>query len=152
MVEELADIVPDYPDVNYSWCFLHVVNLIAKPLIKQFNAIDAIPSTKNNTEYAIENTAKSTAKSTTENDVKDNSEAEDDADLESEIIEIALDDDKDSNGNDTEGEDSDGKDQTDLDDPDNATNLSILGAKEQEALNIAIQPVRLVLAKVSCSM
>ena len=156
MVQELADMVPDYSDVNRSRCFLHVVNLVAKALIKQFDAVDAIPSTENNTEDAAENTAESTAESTTENDVEDNSEAEDDADLESEIIEIALDDNKDSDGNDTEGEDSDGEDsdgedQTDLDDPDDATNPSVLSAEEQEALNIAIQPVRLVLAKVSCS-
>jgi phage repressor protein C with HTH and peptisase S24 domain len=162
MVQELADMVPDYSDVNRSRCFLHVVNLVAKALIKQFDAVDAIPSqsvansTENNTEDATENTAESTAESTTENDVEDNSEAEDDADLESEIIETALDDDKDSDGNNTGGEDSDGKgsdgkDQTDLDDPDDATNPSVLGAEEQEALNIAIQPVRLVLAKVSCS-
>ena len=136
--------VPDYSDVNRSRCFLHVVNLVAKALIKQFDAVDAIPSTENNTEDAAENTAESTAESTTENDVEDNSEAEDDADLESEIIEIALDDNK----------DSDGEDQTDTDDPDDpddATNPSVLGDEEQEALNVAIQPVRLVLAKVSCS-
>ena len=54
----------------------------------------------------------------------------------------------------TGGEDSDGEDQTDTDDPDNpddVTNPSVLGDEEQEALNIAIQPVRLVLAKVSCN-
>ncbi|KAF8690374.1 hypothetical protein AX14_002970 [Amanita brunnescens Koide BX004] len=106
IVEELADMVPDYSDVNCLQCFLHVVNLVAKALIKQFDAVDAIPSqsvmnsTENDTEDAAENTAESTAKKT------------------------ALDDDKDSNGNDTKGEDSDGKDsdgKDDLDDPDDAT-------------------------------
>ena len=161
MVQELANAVPDYLEINRSRCFLHVVNLVAKALIKQFdanaenNTEDAAESATENAaenaaENATENTAEGAGKSTAENDIEDNSEAEDDADLESEIIETMYED-KDNNAG---GEDSDGEDQTDTDDPDDpddATNPSVLGDEEQEALNVAIQPVRLVLAKVSCS-
>ena len=127
------------------WCILHVVNLIAKALIKQFDANaennteeaaeSAVESaTESVAESAAENTAESAAESTTENDIEDNSEAKDGADLESKIIEVMYEDKDDRN---TGGEDSDGEDQTDTDDPDNpddVTNPSILGPAWKQCL------------------
>lgn len=37
MVEELADSLPDWSSVNRTRCFTHIVNLIAKSLLKQFD-------------------------------------------------------------------------------------------------------------------
>jgi hypothetical protein len=38
MVEELADLLDDFPGAaNRTWCFTHVLNLVAKSIIKQFD-------------------------------------------------------------------------------------------------------------------
>ena len=37
MITELANILPDFSEVNHTWCFLHIVNLCAKSIIKQFD-------------------------------------------------------------------------------------------------------------------
>jgi len=38
MIEELADMLPNYPGAaNCARCFLHIVNLITKTLLKQFD-------------------------------------------------------------------------------------------------------------------
>jgi hypothetical protein len=37
MITELANILPDFSKVNHTWCFLHIVNLCAKSIIKQFD-------------------------------------------------------------------------------------------------------------------
>ena len=38
MIDELEDALPNFPGVtNWTWCFLHIVNLIAKQLLKQFD-------------------------------------------------------------------------------------------------------------------
>ena len=37
MIDELSDLLPNYPGAaNWCRCFLHIVNLIAKTLLKQF--------------------------------------------------------------------------------------------------------------------
>src|SRR3954454_9919562 len=39
MVDKLIDLMPDFPGkVNHTWCFAHVLNLVAKTVIKQFDA------------------------------------------------------------------------------------------------------------------
>jgi hypothetical protein len=39
MVDELIDLMPDFPGkVNHTRCFAHVLNLVAKTVIKQFDA------------------------------------------------------------------------------------------------------------------
>ncbi|PIL36561.1 hypothetical protein GSI_00250 [Ganoderma sinense ZZ0214-1] len=39
MIEKLVDLLPDFPgEVNHVRCFAHVLNLVAKSLIKQFDA------------------------------------------------------------------------------------------------------------------
>lgn len=37
MVEELEDLVPGFSKVNHTRCFLHVTNLVARTLVKQFD-------------------------------------------------------------------------------------------------------------------
>lgn len=37
MIAELADLLPGFSVVNHTRCFLHVVNLIARSLVRQFD-------------------------------------------------------------------------------------------------------------------
>ncbi|KAG1722957.1 uncharacterized protein EDB91DRAFT_1040319, partial [Suillus paluster] len=38
MVEVLSDLIPSFPgDPNHAWCFNHVIALVAKSLIHQFD-------------------------------------------------------------------------------------------------------------------
>lgn len=38
MIEDLVDLLPDFPgDANRTRCFAHIVNLIAKSLLRQFD-------------------------------------------------------------------------------------------------------------------
>jgi hypothetical protein len=37
MIAELAEILPNFYDIAHTQCFLHVVNLVAKSVIKQFD-------------------------------------------------------------------------------------------------------------------
>lgn len=38
MIDDLIDMLPNIPGaLNQCWCFLHIVNLIAKTLLKQYN-------------------------------------------------------------------------------------------------------------------
>ncbi len=37
MITELAKILPKFSEVGHTQCFLHIVNLVAKSIIRQFN-------------------------------------------------------------------------------------------------------------------
>jgi hypothetical protein len=37
MIAELAKLLPKFSEVNHTQCFLHIVNLVAKLIIKQFD-------------------------------------------------------------------------------------------------------------------
>jgi hypothetical protein len=37
MIAELTKILPKFSEVSHTRCFLHIVNLVAKSIIKQFN-------------------------------------------------------------------------------------------------------------------
>ena len=38
MIEELANLLDDFPGpANQMWCFLHILNLVVKSIIRQFN-------------------------------------------------------------------------------------------------------------------
>jgi hypothetical protein len=38
MVEELANLLDDFPGpANQTWCFLHILNLVVKSIIQQFD-------------------------------------------------------------------------------------------------------------------
>jgi hypothetical protein len=117
MIDELVDLLPNFPGAaNRSRCFLHVVNLIAKTLLKQFE----VP--KKDVEAALDA-------------------------AEQELLELAA-------GADMEelitvGEGGLGDDE-DADDMDGWVNeMNLLSDDESEELRQNIQPVRLVLVKVS---
>ena len=38
MINELKDLLPSFSNVNHIQCFLHVNNLVAQTLVKQFDA------------------------------------------------------------------------------------------------------------------
>jgi hypothetical protein len=121
MIQELACLIPDYSAVNRSRCFLHIVNLIAKSLIKQFD-------TPNNATANIADAA---------------------------LVEIAAGmeiDDMIAAANHDDGGGATSEDGDMEDDPDDQVNLDvaeILGVEDGEALNDAMRPVKLILAKVS---
>jgi len=37
MIKQLTKILSDFSEVNCTWCFLHIVNLCAKSIIRQFD-------------------------------------------------------------------------------------------------------------------
>ena len=37
MITELAKILPKFSEVGHTQCFLHIVNLVAKSIIRQFD-------------------------------------------------------------------------------------------------------------------
>jgi hypothetical protein len=37
MISELANILPNFSEVGHTCCFLHIVNLVAKSIIRQFD-------------------------------------------------------------------------------------------------------------------
>lgn len=39
MISKLAKILPDFSQVNHTRCFLHIVNLCTKSIIKQFDIL-----------------------------------------------------------------------------------------------------------------
>jgi len=42
MIEELADLLDDFPgEANRTRCFTHILNLVAKSIIKQFDVLKA---------------------------------------------------------------------------------------------------------------
>lgn len=43
MVEELEDLLPGFSHVNHTRCFLHVNNLVARTLVRQFDIPKAKP-------------------------------------------------------------------------------------------------------------
>ena len=44
MIEELANLLDDFPGpANQTWCFLHIINLVVKSIIQQFD----LPKSKN---------------------------------------------------------------------------------------------------------
>ena len=77
MIVKLQNLLPDYSGVNRSRCFLHVVNLIAKSIVKQFDSeSDSAPAAIDDLEID----------ETEEDDDSDAAEEEDDdSDAESEV-------------------------------------------------------------------
>ena len=120
MVDELSTLLHNFPgEANRTWCFLHIINLVAKQLLKQFD----VPR-------------------------KDADSALDEA--EQQLLELAA-------GIDieelvTSAEWGVGLGSEDNDDIDGWVNeMDELGLDEREELEKSVQPVRLVLVKVSIS-
>jgi hypothetical protein len=120
MVEELADLLDDFPgESNRTRCFTHILNLVAKSIIKQFD----VPKAQAN---EVLNDA-----------AKELSTLAADLDIEERIT---------REGHEGEGEDNGNED----DSLDGWTNVrDELSDEEREALDTSLQPVRLVLVKAS---
>jgi len=43
MIEQLAKILSDFSKVNHTWCFLHIMNLCTKSIIRQFDVQKRTP-------------------------------------------------------------------------------------------------------------
>ena len=119
MIEELSDLLNDFPGAtNRTRCFTHVLNLVAKSIIKQFD----VP--KLHADEALDDVAKELAALAVDLDIEEQisreEESEGDEDLE---------------------EDDNIEGWTDV-----REELSI---EERAALDESLQPVRLVLVKVS---
>jgi hypothetical protein len=122
MCEEIEDNITDFSQVNRIRCFLHIVNLVAKSLLKQFDV---------------------SKKRTVDDEVDD-----EDEELENQLEELTQDIDIDEAVtqamNDGAGDDDDEDDIDGL--VDETSNLS---AEERSKLRSATRPVALVLVKVS---
>jgi hypothetical protein len=120
MVEELADLLVDFPGAaNRTRCFTHILNLVAKSIIKQFD----VPKTQAN--VVLNDTAKELAALAV------------DLDIEDQITRENLSDEDDDDGD--EDDNLDGW--TDV--------REELSDEEREVLDTSLQPVRLVLVKAS---
>lgn len=53
MISELETLLPAFSDVNHTRCFLHVNNLVARTLVKQFDAPKKTPGRTNEDDEAI---------------------------------------------------------------------------------------------------
>ncbi len=66
MVEELADLLNNFPGVaNRTWCFTHILNLVAKSIIKQFDVL------KTQANEVLNDTAKELAALAVDLDIED---------------------------------------------------------------------------------
>jgi hypothetical protein len=118
MIDELVDLLPNFPGpANRCRCFLHIVNLIAKSLLKQFDVLrKAADAALNDAECELLELA-------AEIDIE-------------EMVTVA---EKGAGGDNEENDNVDGwVDET-----------ASLSAEEREELRENVQPVRLVLVKVS---
>jgi len=120
MIEELADLLRDFPgEANWTRCFTHILNLVAKSIIKQFD----VP--KAHADKVLDDAAKELAALAVDLDIEEWISYEDPS--------------------------GDGED--DADEEDNVDGWTDvcdgLSSEEREALDESLQPVHLVLAKVS---
>jgi len=117
MIDELVDLLPNFPGAaNRCRCFLHIVNLIAKTLLKQFE----VP--KKDVEAALDA-------------------------AEQELLDLAAGTDMEEMVTVAEGGLGDGEDADNVDGW--VDEMDLLSEEESEELRKNIQPVRLVLVKVS---
>ena len=127
MIEESSDLLDDFPgEANKTRCFTHVLNLVAKSIIKQFG----VPKARaNEVLEVLDDAAKELAALAIDVDVEERISREEHL---------------------FEGEgDEDGDEDDNLD---GWTNVRAeLSDEEREELDKTLQPVRLVLVKASCS-
>jgi hypothetical protein len=134
MISELAEILPDFSQVNHMRCFLHIVNLCAKLIIKQFD----VPKQKDD-EHLDE--------AVRELQGDDNDKIQNlagDQDLEEQQTHEGISQRK-TNGQGAEEEDEDDDDDIEgwIDE------MELLSPAEHAGLEESIRPVKLVLVKVS---
>lgn len=132
MIAELVKILPDFSQVNHTRCFLHIVNLCAKSIIKQFD----VPKKKED-EHLDE------AVRELQNDNDELQDLAGDQELEEQqtVDAIAR---RQINGQDGEEEEEDDDIEGWIDE------MELLSPAERAGLEESIRPVKLVLVKVSC--
>jgi hypothetical protein len=125
MITELADLLDDFPgEANRTRCFAHILNLVAKSIIKQFD----VP--KAQADEVLDDAAKELAALAVDLDLEERLSREE------QLFEgVGDEEDEDDDPN-------DGLGWTDV--------RAQLSDNEQEALDKTLQPVRLVLVKASC--
>jgi hypothetical protein len=118
MIDELVDLLPNFPgSANRCHCFLHIVNLIAKSLLKQFD----VP--KKSADAALDDAKHELINLTAGIDVE-------------EMVTIA-----------DQGAGGDGEDNNNVEGWVDET--ALMSAEEMEELCEKVQPVGLILMKVS---
>ena len=120
MIDELADLLEDFPGAaNRTRCFTHILNLVAKSIIKQFD----VP--KAQADEVLDDMAKELAALAVDLDIEERLSREDQS----------------FEGNEDGDEDDNIDEWADV--------LTEVSDEEREELNKSLQPVRLVLVKVS---
>jgi hypothetical protein len=120
MINELADLVDDFPgETNRTRCFTHILNLVAKSIIRQFDVPKACA------DEALDDAAKELAALAVDLDIEERISREEQS----------------FEGDDDEGDDDDLDGWADV--------HADLSAEERKELDKTLQPVRLVLVKVS---
>jgi hypothetical protein len=123
MITELADLLDDFPgEANRTRCFTHILNLVAKSIIKQFD----VPKAR--ADEVLDDAAKELAALAVDLELEERLSREE------QLFEGVGDEDGDDDG------DDDGW--TDVCDE--------LSDNKRDALDKTLQPVRLVLVKASC--
>jgi len=118
MIDELIDLLPNFPgSVNRCHCFLHIVNLIAKSLLKQFDV------SKKSADAALDDAKRKLINLAVGIDVE-------------EMVTISK-----------QGAGGDGEDNNNVEGWVDET--ALMSMEEREELCEKVQPVRLVLVKVS---
>jgi hypothetical protein len=122
MIDELADLLDDFPgEANRTRCFAHILNIVAKSIIKQFD----VPKAQ-------------------ANEVLDDAAKE----LEALAIDLDIEERISCEGQSGEGEGND--DEIEDDSLDGWADVrGELSDEERKALDVSLQPVRLVLVKAS---
>jgi hypothetical protein len=132
MIAELVKILPDFSQVNHTRCFLHIVNLCAKSIIKQFD----VPKKKED-EHLDE------AVRELQNDNDELQDLAGDQELEEQQTVDAIAQ-RQINGQDGEEEEEEDDIEGWIDE------MELLSPAERAGLEESIRPVKLVLVKVSC--
>ena len=123
MIEQLAKILPNFSEVNRTRCFLHIVNLCAKSIIRQFDVQKKDTDEPDDTECELQDLAE-------EIDLEEQKVAE-------LLQQHAIDGEANSSAE-NDDDDTDGW----------VDEMAVLSLAEQKELHEEIRPVKLVLVKV----
>jgi hypothetical protein len=132
MIAELVKILPDFSQVNHTRCFLHIVNLCAKSIIKQFD----VPKKKED-----EHLDEAVRELQDDNDELQDLAGDQELEEQQTVDTIAQ---HQINGQDGEEEEEDDGIEGWIDE------MELLSPAERAGLEESIRPVKLVLVKVSC--
>jgi hypothetical protein len=131
MIEHLSTLVENFPGAaNQTRCFAHILNLVAKSILRQF---EVRKKAGNDPEDADE-AKKALAALSQELEVEENTDISDELEEEEEV-------------------DSEGEDEVDNDDDDDGLGDEREGMSEEEVAELeeTVVPIRLMLTKVSLS-